>query len=136
MAQGIGLQSAINQTLGTIQTGVVQNIAIKQLREQTATSKKQAEQSELYARKLHEISTNDRSNIDENLAGKLPVDKILEIQKAYKVQQTKDKLLKASEATIRRNLELQQRQTEQSNRKLGKDTLMEVLYGKKQSETT
>ena len=136
MAQGIGLQSAINQTLGTIQTGVVQNIAIKQLREQTATSKKQAEQSELYARKLQEISTNDRSNIDENLAGKLPVDKILEIQKAYKVQQTKDKLLKASEATIRRNLELQQRQNEQSNRKLGKDTLMEVLYGKKQSETT
>ena len=136
MAQGIGLQSAINQTLGTIQTGVVQNIAIKQLREQTATSKKQAEQSELYARKLQEISNNDRSNIDENLAGKLPVDKILEIQKAYKVQQTKDKLLKASEATIRRNLELQQRQNEQSNRKLGKDTLMEVLYGKKQSETT
>lgn len=133
MAQGIGLQSAINQTLGTIQTGVVQNIAIKQLREQTATSKKQAEQSELYARKLQEISTNDRSNIDENLAGKLPVDKILEIQKAYKVQQTKDKLLKASEATIRRNLELQQRQNEQSNRKVGKDTLMEVLYGKKQS---
>ena len=71
MAQGIGLQSAINQTLGTIQTGVVQNIAIKQLREQTETSKKQAEQSELYARKLQEISTNDRSNIDENLAGKL-----------------------------------------------------------------
>ena len=136
MAQGIGLQSAINQTLGTIQTGVVQNIAVKQLREQTATSKKQAEQSELYARKLQEISTNDRSNIDENLAGKLPVDKILEIQKAYKVQQTKDKLLKASEATIRRNLELQQRQNEQANRKLGKDTLMEVLYGKKQSETT
>lgn len=133
MAQGIGLQSAINQTLGTIQTGVVQNIAVKQLREQTATSKKQAEQSELYARKLQEISTNDRSNIDENLAGKLPVNKILEIQKAYKVQQTKDKLLKASEATIRRNLELQQRQNEQSNRKLGKDTLMEVLYGEKQS---
>lgn len=130
MAQGIGLQAGINQTLGTIQTGVVQNIAVKELREQTAAAKKQAEQSDFYAKKMKEVAQGDRSNIDENLHGKLSTAQIIELQRSYKVQQTKDKLLKASEATIRRNLELQQRQQNIDNSKTAKQRLLDLIYPK------
>lgn len=130
MAQGIGLQSAINQTLGQLQTGVVQNIAVKNLREQTAMAKQQAEQAEFYAKKMKEVAEDDRSHLDENLYGKLPREKILELQRAYKAQQTKNKLLKASEATIRRNLELQQRQQNIDNSKTAKQRLLDLVYPK------
>ena len=46
--------------------------------------------------------------------------------------QTFEQFVQNSQFTAR-IAKMQQRQNEQSNRKLGKDTLMEVLYGKKQS---
>ena len=51
---------------------------------------------------------------------------------APREQQTFEQFVQNSQ-NLTKIAKMQQRQTEQANRKLGKDTLMEVLYGKKQS---
>ena len=137
MAQGIGLQSAINQTLGTIQTGVVQNIAIKQLREQTAASKE-------YAKALDKVQSGEDVDIET-----VPKQYQAEVKKHQEEQEAIDKATAETALNTAQRLmggndplaafrikNLKQRQEEEKTRHISRERMLDNLYGKKQSETT
>ena len=137
MAQGIGLQSAINQTLGTIQTGVVQNIAIKQLREQTAASKE-------YAKALDKVQSGEDVDIET-----VPKQYQAAVKKHQEEQEAIDKATADTALNTAQRLmggndplaafrikNLKQRQEEEKTRHISRERMLDNLYGKKQSETT
>ena len=137
MAQGIGLQSAINQTLGTIQTGVVQNIAIKQLREQTAASKE-------YAKALDKVQSGEDVDIET-----VPKQYQAAVKKHQEEQEAIDKATAETALNTAQRLmggndrlaafrikNLKQRQEEEKTRHISRERMLDNLYGKKQSETT
>ena len=134
MAQGIGLQSAINQTLGTIQTGVVQNIAIKQLREQTAASKE-------YAKALDKVQSGEDVDIET-----VPKQYQAAVKKHQEEQEAIDKATAETALNTAQRLmggndplaafrlkNLKQRQEEEKTRHISRERMLDNLYGKKQS---
>ena len=134
MAQGIGLQSAINQTLGTIQTGVVQNIAIKQLREQTAASKE-------YVKALDKVQSGEDVDIET-----VPKQYQAAVKKHQEEQEAIDKATAETALNTAQRLmggndplaafrlkNLKQRQEEEKTRHISRERMLDNLYGKKQS---
>ena len=134
MAQGIGLQSAINQTLGTIQTGVVQNIAVKSLREQTAASKE-------YAKALDKVQSGEDVDIET-----VPKQYQAAVKKHQEEQEAIDKATAETALNTAHRLmggndplaafrlkNLKQRQEEEKTRHISRERMLDNLYGKKQS---
>ena len=134
MAQGIGLQSAINQTLGTIQTGVVQNIAIKQLRKQTAAS-------EEYAKALDKLQSGE--DVDIKTVPKQYQERFKQSQEVQQAQDeataetamiTAQRLMSGKDPLAAFRLDnLRKRQEEDKTRHISRERMLDNLYGKKQS---
>ena len=126
MAQGIGLQSAINQTLGTIQTGVVQNIAVKSLREQTAASKE-------YAKALDKVQSGEDVDIET-----VPKQYQAEVKKHQEEQEAIDKATAETALNTAQRLmggndplaafrikNLKQRQEEEKTRHISRERMLD-----------
>lgn len=129
MAQGIGLQSAINQTLGTIQTGVVQNIAIKNLREQTAAANE-------YAKALDKVQSGEDVDIEtvpkryqESVKKHQEEQRDIEIAMANTALETA-KRLQGVPTQAERFKNLVQRQQDIDNSKTSAQRLLDTIYPK------